>query len=81
MWDFSFFHSNKIILQVHAVHIGEEYRGGILHFQDDIAIVQLSTPLTFSDRVRAACLDLEDKDLYSRQTSPGSVGKVIILSY
>ncbi|GBP95973.1 Modular serine protease [Eumeta japonica] len=63
---------------VNNIVIPKRFRGGLTNFQDDIAIVYLSKPLSFNEYVWPVCFDFDWK-LDQSQLTAGNLGKLYIL--
>ncbi|XP_073964227.1 modular serine protease-like [Choristoneura fumiferana] len=60
---------------VSSLKIPERFMGEGGHFQDDIALVILSTPIVYATFIRPVCLDF-DVTFDKKQLQPGKMGKV-----
>ncbi|GBP30600.1 Modular serine protease [Eumeta japonica] len=67
--------SKAQLRDVNKIVIPKRFRGGLTNFQDDIAIVYLSKPLSFNEYVWPVCFDFDWK-LDQSQLTAGNLGKV-----
>jgi hypothetical protein len=65
------------LLQVSRLFPNPRFRGRPLNYANDIAIIELESPITLNAYVVPVCVDWENKDVPS--LSGDSVGKVRIL--
>ncbi|XP_048003752.1 uncharacterized protein LOC125239999 isoform X2 [Leguminivora glycinivorella] len=52
------------------------FRGGTTSFQDDIAILRLSTPFTYAPGVQSVCVDF-NREFEMEQLQPGNIGTIL----
>ncbi|GBP33261.1 Modular serine protease [Eumeta japonica] len=64
---------------VSVIAIPPRFRGGLTNYQDDIALLFLTTPLDYNEYVAPLCVDL-DVMLDERQTEAGNMGKVVLVN-
>ncbi|XP_045540806.1 modular serine protease-like [Papilio machaon] len=60
---------------VKELHIPETYKGSENNYQDDIALVIVDQPFTYTSYIRPVCLDFRT-DFEMEQLRPGNMGKV-----
>ncbi|XP_063391031.1 uncharacterized protein LOC134676569 [Cydia fagiglandana] len=52
------------------------FRGGTTSFQDDIAILRLTTPFTYAPGVQSVCVNF-DRQFEMKQLRPGNIGTIL----
>ncbi|XP_061725879.1 uncharacterized protein LOC133531588 isoform X2 [Cydia pomonella] len=52
------------------------FRGGATSFQDDIAVIRMSTAFTYAPGVQSVCVNF-DKEFDMKQLQPGNIGTIL----
>ncbi|XP_063632012.1 transmembrane protease serine 9-like [Cydia splendana] len=61
---------------VSEIILPARFRGGTTSFQDDIAILRLTTPFTYAPGVQSVCVDF-DRQFEMKQLRPGNIGTIL----